>query len=312
MHQLTPLSNDEFFESFICDLFNQLYSTKSFNKFGKQGQNQKGIDIYSKEKRIVIQCKKKDITRPKQTLKRELFNDIATSLELTTISELKVEFDTFIIVSTYSDSTELIEYCSELKTTNKCNFHIDYWGWETLSSQALKYPTILKKYWSDFTIQSPDSHQNIKDLKKKKRMEKDFALWNDYDFKNRERRSRMIIKKFDSNLYPEDPFDPTINIYTWGGAEFDKISHDGVDFFAGNEIIYVNDKNEWSLEQENDDDKIVSVSRIGRIAFKDIIEYDMKGDEYYGCPIFLCDYCYNGTPYFKYHYRDIKTGFVFD
>lgn len=312
MHQLTPLSNDEIFESFICDLFNELHCTKSFNKFGKQGQNQKGIDVYSKEKNIVIQCKKKDITRPRQVIKKELYNDIESDLKSIIDKELKVIFDTLIFVSTYSDNAELIEYCSDLKLIYSCNFNIDYWGWETLSSHALRYPNLLKKYWSEFTIPIPESHQNIDDIRKKKRMEKDFELWNNYSVENRKRRSRMIIKKYDSNYYPDNPFDSTINNYTWCGAEFYKIFHDGVHFFVGNETIFISESNEWSLERKDEKDKIIIVSEIARISFKDIIEYDMNGDEYYGCPIFLCDYKHNGTPYSKKYFANIEKGLIFE
>jgi len=309
MHQLPPINNDEIFESFICDLFNEIYDTKSFNIYGKQGQNQKGIDIYSKEKKIVIQCKKKDITRGKQILKTELSNNILEDLNSVTSKDLKIEFNDFIFVSTFSNSVDLIELCSEIKKEKQLDFTVDYWGWENLSSKALKYQNILKTYFNDFVIVSSNTHQNIEDIKMKKQMEIDFAMWNNYKLENRKRRSRMIIKKFDSNYYPENPFDPSINNYTWSGAEFYKIFHDGVEFFIGSEIIFVDEDNNWNFNQMNESDRIVSVSKMGRIAFQDIMEYDMKGDEHYLCPIFLCNFRHNGTPYFRTYLRDIKNTF---
>lgn len=145
MHQLLPLSNEDTFESFICDLFNELYNTRSFNKFGKKGNNQKGIDIYSCDKKIVVQCKKKDITRSKQSLKRELYNDIENDIDSVNSKKMKIEFDSFIFTSTYSDNTDLIEFCSELANDKNLKYSIDYWGWETLSEKALKFPRIIKK-----------------------------------------------------------------------------------------------------------------------------------------------------------------------
>jgi hypothetical protein len=69
-HQLTAISNSDTFEDSICDLYNYLESTNTFKRFGKNGHNQKGIDIFSSEKDCAIQCKKKDLSRKDLLLKK--------------------------------------------------------------------------------------------------------------------------------------------------------------------------------------------------------------------------------------------------
>ncbi|MBC8884358.1 hypothetical protein H9X57_16215 [Flavobacterium piscinae] len=58
-HQLPAINNPDIFEDMISDLFNILDSTNSYKRFGKNGHKQKGIDIFSSEKDVAIQCKRK-------------------------------------------------------------------------------------------------------------------------------------------------------------------------------------------------------------------------------------------------------------
>lgn len=59
LYQLPVPNNEDLFEDAICELFDNIEKTSTFKKFGRKGHNQKGIDIFSAEKNIAIQCKKK-------------------------------------------------------------------------------------------------------------------------------------------------------------------------------------------------------------------------------------------------------------
>jgi len=70
-YQLPPLKDEKLFEEFICDLFNIIENTNTYNDtdfqtFGVKGQNQKGIDVFSVQTKTVIQCKLKDIRKKTQ------------------------------------------------------------------------------------------------------------------------------------------------------------------------------------------------------------------------------------------------------
>lgn len=41
MYQIPPLTNEYQFQDLICDLFNHLHNTSSYQLFGRKGQAQK-------------------------------------------------------------------------------------------------------------------------------------------------------------------------------------------------------------------------------------------------------------------------------
>lgn len=57
--QYEPLNDEYVFEEFIRDLFNSMHQTQSFQLYKTKGASQHGIDVFSTEKKVVIQCKKK-------------------------------------------------------------------------------------------------------------------------------------------------------------------------------------------------------------------------------------------------------------
>lgn len=87
MQFLPPWNDDVKFENFITQYFNDLENTSSYDRFGRSGQKQFGLDIYSIEKKTVIQCKLKLIRGG---------NDRQIRSEL--INALKNDFKSFIII----------------------------------------------------------------------------------------------------------------------------------------------------------------------------------------------------------------------
>ena len=84
-YQLPPLKDEKLFEEFICDLFNVIENTNTYNNidfqiFGVKGQNQKGIDVFSAVTKTVIQCKLKDISKKDETIRKSLIEDIDKDL----------------------------------------------------------------------------------------------------------------------------------------------------------------------------------------------------------------------------------------
>jgi hypothetical protein len=144
--QLPPLSNEETFQDFICDLYNHLYKTSTFQRFGKKGHKQKGIDIISIPEGIAIQCKKKERTR--RGAIRELKNDFQKDVQ--SVKNFKSKIKILIFASTLTDSADLSECLQEIKEDNKLEFDLVYLGWETLSDHAINYPYLLEKYFREY------------------------------------------------------------------------------------------------------------------------------------------------------------------
>src|ERR1700761_1982705 len=97
--QFPPLNNSKQFENMVCDLFNELYQVVTFKCFGKNGHQQKGIDVFSASKQTAIQCKLKDLTRNPVLIKKELFADIDNTIDKLVKNPPKLSFDEVFILS---------------------------------------------------------------------------------------------------------------------------------------------------------------------------------------------------------------------
>jgi len=303
-HQLPTLNVAETFEDFVCDLFNQIEDTQTFKKFGKQGHKQKGIDIFSGEKDVAIQCKKKDLTRKEITVRQELLNDIEKDVKLILDKNLKINISKLYILSTYKDHPDIDEFCEDLKERYNTNFEIIYWGWQTIEEKTCNYKKLFEKYWSNFIITISSSEETFKrNLDLRKKIKKDFADWINCSLENRKRSSKMIIRNFDANQYPHSNEPDQYGEYSWFGTEFNGLYFNGMEFIQASTCIYAFSDNTWNFENpKNEKAELVVVFQIGQINFSEIIDYDIQGDEYYIRPIIFCKFSHKGTPFESYYY----------
>lgn len=149
MYQIPPIENESDFENLVCDLFNAIENTNSFQRFGVKGQSQKGIDIFPiRGDRTIIQCKKKDITqKDDEKIRKAIIKDFDDSLQ--SIKNIKFQFNRFILASTFKSDRVLQEYAAE--KTDEFEFTIEYWGWEVISKYLKENQNILEKYYPDFS-----------------------------------------------------------------------------------------------------------------------------------------------------------------
>jgi hypothetical protein len=141
--QIPPPLNSKDFANLLCDMFNEIHNTTSFKCYGKNGHKQKGIDIISVEKDIVVQCKLKDLTRKAILVKKELFNDIEETINFIITENPKVNFSTLYIATTFSEHPDFDEYCDTIKEDRKLRFDIIFWGWETIQRKLISLPKTL-------------------------------------------------------------------------------------------------------------------------------------------------------------------------
>lgn len=306
-HQLPVISNPDIFEDMICDLFSQLDSTNSYKRFGKSGHQQKGIDIFSVEKDVAIQCKKKDLSRREVAIRRELFDDIEQDVNLILEKKLKIKIKQLYIASTYNDHPDIDEFCEELKERLNVDFEIIYWGWQTIENKISNYTNLLEKYWSKFIVNVTATEQEFKrNLDLRKKIKIDFADWVNYRFENRKRSSKMIIRAFDGTQYPNSNEPDENGNYSWFGAEINGLYHKGMEFILEVDTIAVFSNNTWKLRpNELDKDfELIPVFKIGQINFGDIVDYDTDGDEHYNRAIVYCKFRHDGTPFESYYYQN--------
>jgi len=312
MHQLPIIGNATVFEDLICDLLNNEYKTILFKRFGKQGHNQKGIDIFSVEHNIAVQCKKKDLTRKESITRRELCNDIEKDVQKIISQNLKINFALLIIASTISDHPDIDEICEDIKTKYDCSFEIIFWGWETIQNKILDSKILLSKYYPNFIIQLSDTEQKFHEIQTlKKRIQKDFSPWINYSLEKRALNSDMMIRRFDDTSYPHNNNLNEFNTYNWYKAEFYQSFHNGLEFIVGIKNIIILPNGLWRLSNHQNDKDLakVCVYVIARLNYSEILDYDIKGDKYDAFPHIFCRFKFDGSPFEKIFYEDVKKSY---
>lgn len=140
--QLPQLDDEYKFEKFIRDLFNEEYSSKSFQIYKGKGCGQNGIDIFSPTEKIAIQCKKKDILRTDNKLEKELLADLEESIQK--LQNFPHEYKTFILATTTKKYSKVQEKCIEY--SQLYHIEIQFWDWKTITEYVVKYDKLLKLY----------------------------------------------------------------------------------------------------------------------------------------------------------------------
>jgi hypothetical protein len=122
-HRIPPFKDEKDFEDFIVDYFNDLEKVKSFAKYGKRGQKQNGIDIYSVERKIVIQCKVREQysaeskKKEREKIIKELEKDLANFKNFKSQNEWSTE--KFIFATTLMSDTILTNHIVNLSDSKK-------------------------------------------------------------------------------------------------------------------------------------------------------------------------------------------------
>ena len=192
--QLHNLINDDQFEELIKALYNCEFKTTTFQRFGRNGQKQFGVDIYSVEKKILIQCKYKgDITDYKKVsskLKKEIIESVQDSLKENSPWRNEIDaFEEFIIISTFHHDAKLQIFANHLKNKegNKYPINISYKGRQV-------YFEMIKRHFKEIKGFLPEA---INDLFKKRYINSSFGTYDSVNFLKICDKPRFVDNKFD-------------------------------------------------------------------------------------------------------------------
>ncbi len=304
----SPLNSKDF-ENLICDMFNEIHNVISFKSFGKNGHTQKGIDIISLEKKIIIQCKAKDLTRKAIMVKKELFSDIDETINSLLIEKPKINFNSLYIVTTFSEHPNFDEYCATIKQDKNLDFNIIFWGWETIQRKLASLPKTLSVHYPNYSFTHSSKEKIVvSKLEMKRKIEKDFAGWLDFSIENRTRNSEMMMHSIDDTKYPDHEKNKE-GKYQWFKVEIESKSYKGLEFVTGIEYIYVDNNLLWTdkMPSNLNDYTKIKAAKIGIVAYEDIVDYDLRGDEYYMFPHFFCKFRHNGTPFIDQYYKPLDS-----
>jgi len=137
----------------------------------------------------------------------------------------------------------------------------------------------------------------------KKRMEKDFlrplgrrAKWPYEKFAH----SEVIIRFVDDETYPD--LQDLVSLSAWFKAEVWDFYHNGLEVIVWPQRGVIDKHGKWAVVepgQEYDVSKYqeVTLVRVGRIPWRNIVNYDLRGDRNYPFPHIYCKYADNESPY---------------
>jgi len=119
--------------------------------------------------------------------------------------------------------------------------------------------------------------------------------------------SRAIIHSIDDSSYPSVESRET-GISSWFRLQFFDLYHNGVEFALGIEYALLDREDHWTViphgyEVPSDEFQKVKVWHTGCIPFRNIVEIDTIGDEYYSEPHLYCRFADGGEPYEEFRYR---------
>ncbi|QXU41461.1 tetratricopeptide repeat protein [Pedobacter sp. D749] len=142
-----PVLDDEFvFQEFCKDIFNEKYKVDDFQIYKTKGAAQFGIDVYSLSTGIVVQAKKKKLSRADKTIERELLNDIDNTIDL--VKSLPFQFSKIIFATTTRKYSSIEDKIIKLNFTQ--DFEVSLICWDDFNLYINEFPFIRKKYFPNY------------------------------------------------------------------------------------------------------------------------------------------------------------------
>ena len=287
------------FEDLCFMLLYPLHPWKDIRGLGKAGGDS-GVDIIaiesveeSEDRTWYVQCKR---------YKRASASILIKALEDGIDESLKIP-EIFLLIVSCDLSKKAQE--SFFKYARKMGVKIPLlWSSQTLESKLYNdRPDLLFTFFGISLAQEQRLTERtiIRNIALKKRMKRDFLrdlsqfdkkqLWADSTI--RFSYQTVIIHSIDDSYYPSAEEDGGEGISSWFKLHPYNIYFNGFEFILFIENAIVDDQGNWSLIQHDDtyDANVyekIDVYRIGRIPFRNIVDYDLDGDEYYSDPHIYC------------------------
>lgn len=132
------------FESICKDILEKKYGSR-FEKYGRDGQKQNGIDIcntISSNSCIVAQCKNYINQSSAKSLIKAIENDINSSKNLPFYKDI----NKFIVMTSMDRDKKVQDSICSIS----CGFNIELWFWEDIQEVICSNDDLIKKYYPQF------------------------------------------------------------------------------------------------------------------------------------------------------------------
>ena len=135
------------FESICLDYIKCNYPYSNAQQYGRQGQNQHGIDIYGGNFELLVQCKNYYISASTNASQKaqNLIRQIAT--DYNAAKTYFPKYKQFIVMTTFDRDTEIQNYVADLGGNTFVLF------WDDIESFLCIHPNIFAKYYNSPLLQ---------------------------------------------------------------------------------------------------------------------------------------------------------------
>ncbi|MDO5664000.1 MAG: hypothetical protein Q4G63_01930 [Bacteroidia bacterium] len=143
------ITEPKIFESLIVDYMNFRFDTTSFQKLGRNGQKQFGIDILSFEHNCAVQCKViSNLPRTKSEQKKVMKS---ISKDIIDAYESHIPVNKLIIATTLPRDVNFFGKESPFfYASTKGMLMLEFWSWDDICDGLDTYPILVKKYFRNF------------------------------------------------------------------------------------------------------------------------------------------------------------------
>ena len=137
--------NWDTFEDIICDVFSRKLNNRNFQRFGRSGQNQFGVDIVGVSEGLVVGVQCKHFPNGKIT-KTNITDEVKKA------DSFRPKLDEFYFVTSAERDTEITSYVYELSQKRKTRgkFPIVIKFWDDIYDWLVDYPDILYKHFTKY------------------------------------------------------------------------------------------------------------------------------------------------------------------
>jgi hypothetical protein len=147
--ELNPIQNHAKFEEFCCEVARDVFGDFSAQRYGRNGQNQGGIDIqavnrrHGRAQKVVIQCKYYDRSKFNlQTVVNDLKKDFFSALEAE--SNQRFSFEVFVFAASLELDTKIQDIAASLSAQHGKEVLI--WFWDNLKDAVSAHPRLQRLF----------------------------------------------------------------------------------------------------------------------------------------------------------------------
>lgn len=144
---LPPPSNWQDFQDLIVEVARVRFLDSSVQEYGRQGQAQKGIDVYAQdylEKHIGLQCKE---------TKTDSLTIAIIDKEIIKAKNFSPALDLFIIATTAKNDTKLLDHVIKLNSDNAHPFRLQIWFWDDINRDINRFQSVMASSYETFRKQ---------------------------------------------------------------------------------------------------------------------------------------------------------------